>query len=83
MYSIVLLGVLLLVIYLLFDWLWFNLVTRGNVPGPWGLPLLGVLLDFLRVARAGEFPRMLDDLRKAYGPVMLYRILGLGPIVQV
>ncbi len=64
---------------LLAEWLWFNLVRR-TAPGPWGLPVVGSLIDFLR--NQNRLVQSFDHLGRAYGLVVCYRVLGLGTIVQ-
>ncbi|XP_029141634.1 cytochrome P450 2C5-like [Protobothrops mucrosquamatus] len=66
----------LIVLSLLFLCFWKNQRPAGFPPGPWRLPLLGNLLQFSK----RDPLKILDQLRKKYGPVFsLY--LGRTPVV--
>lgn len=77
----IIVGVALLVLLAVVEWLHFNLVVRKGVPGPWGWPVLGCLPSVLvysyRENLTCFFERLMD-----HGPVVMYRVLGIGTIIQ-
>ncbi|XP_070809299.1 cytochrome P450 2J6-like [Pituophis catenifer annectens] len=62
----------LIVLSLLFLYLWKNQRPKGFPPGPWGLPLIGNLLQF----RKKDPLKVLDQLAQKYGPIFSLNIGG-------
>ncbi|XP_070809082.1 cytochrome P450 2J6-like [Pituophis catenifer annectens] len=62
----------LIVLSLLFLYLWKNQRPKGFPPGPWGLPLIGNLLQFSKK----DPLKVLDQLAQKYGPIFSLNIGG-------
>ena len=80
--SFAVLLILLAIALCLGEWLYFNLVVR-TVPGPWGWPLIGCLPHVMKHVRAKNATRFFEDLKCHYGATIYYKILGIGPILQI